>query len=61
MVEDVVEHRSSEGSVAAEVLVPLRKRQVASQAHRAMVVALGDDLEEATGGVDPVIPDTASH
>ncbi len=48
MVEDAVEHRCSEGGVAAEGFVPLRKRQVAGQDHRATLVALGDDLEEVT-------------
>lgn len=46
VVQDAVEHRCSQCGVAAEGFIPLRKRKVAGQDHRAALVALGDDLEE---------------
>lgn len=46
VAHDAFEHSFSQCGVAAEGFIPLPKRKVAGQDHRAALVALGDDLEE---------------
>ena len=49
MVQQPVEHRRGQHRVAGEGLIPRPEGQVRGQDHRALLVALGDDLEEQVG------------
>jgi hypothetical protein len=49
MVQQPVEHRRRQYRVAGEGLIPRPEGQVRGQDHRALLVALGDDLEEQIG------------
>ena len=50
MVQQPIQQGRRQGAVAAEGLVPLPEIEIAGDDQAAVLVALGDDLEEIVGG-----------